>query len=37
MQLAREAPKRTLDLVRVRVARDAEQLVIVALGAQFSS
>ena len=31
MQLAREPPERPLDLVGARVARDSEELVVVAL------
>ena len=37
MQLAGEPAERALDVVGSRVARDAEQLVVVALGAQLSS
>jgi hypothetical protein len=37
MELAGEAPERTLDVVGACVARDAEELVVVALGAQLSS
>jgi hypothetical protein len=37
MELACEPAKRALDVVSTRVARDAEQLVVVALGAQLSS
>jgi hypothetical protein len=37
MQLAREPAERTLDVVRARVAGDAEQFVVVALGGQLSS
>jgi hypothetical protein len=37
MKLAREPPERALDVVGARVARDAEELVVVALGAQLSS
>jgi hypothetical protein len=37
VQLAREPAKRALDVVAARVARDAEELVIVALGGQLSS
>jgi hypothetical protein len=37
MELAGESPERTLDVVGARVARDAEELVVVALGAQLSS
>jgi hypothetical protein len=37
MELAGEPPERTLDVVGVRVARDTEQLVVVALRAQLSS
>jgi hypothetical protein len=37
MELAREPAKRALDVVATRVARDAEQLVVVALRAQLSS
>jgi hypothetical protein len=37
MELAREPAKRALDVVGIRVARDTEQLVVVALRAQLSS
>jgi hypothetical protein len=37
MQLAREPAKRALDVVSVCIASNAEQLVVVALGAQLSS
>jgi hypothetical protein len=37
MELTREPAKGALDVVGTRVARDTEQLVIVALGAQLSS
>jgi len=37
MELAREPPERTLDLVAARVTRNAEELVVVPLGAQLSS
>jgi hypothetical protein len=37
MELAGEPSKRALDVVGTRVARDAEELVVVALRAQLSS
>jgi hypothetical protein len=37
MELAREPPERPLDVLGTRVTRDAEQFVVVALGAQLSS
>jgi hypothetical protein len=37
VQLAREPPERPLDVVGARLTRDAEQFVVVALGAQLSS
>jgi hypothetical protein len=37
MDLARKSPERPLDVVGARVALDAEELVVVALGAQLSS
>jgi hypothetical protein len=37
MELAREPSERALDVVGTRVARDAEELVVVALRAQLSS
>jgi hypothetical protein len=37
MKLAREPTKRPLDVVGARVARDVEELVVVALRAQLSS
>jgi hypothetical protein len=37
MELAGEAPERALDVVGACIARDAEELVVVARGAQLSS
>jgi hypothetical protein len=37
MQLARKLAERALDVVGACIARDAEELVVVALGAQLSS
>jgi hypothetical protein len=37
MQLPGEPAKRALDVVRAGIAGDAEELVVVALGAQLSS
>src|SRR5205814_1716842 len=37
MELAREPPERSLDVVGARVAADAQELVVVPLGAQLSS
>jgi hypothetical protein len=37
VELPREAPKRALDLVGVRLPCNAQELVVVALGAQLSS
>jgi hypothetical protein len=37
MELARESPEGALDVVGARIACNAEELVVVALGAQLSS
>jgi hypothetical protein len=37
MELPREPPERSLDVFGARVAADAEELVVVPLGAQLSS